>query len=212
MDMNPGHATTEAPIPPTSSRRESHGQHSHEHSHEQVPLSNTPRHLPAISPTSAPVQMHHSDDEPPRLLPPTTPGPSTANPIHQSSFTPIRKDTDSPVSTQGTFGSADISTPSYSAETSPNLHHSIFSAKDGSDISHNRRASRRRTGPLSQLSRERAALIRKLGACPECRRRRVAVSVRPQLIDLAALAPRFHASFFQNTNKKRASAIPVIMA
>jgi hypothetical protein len=29
---------------------------------------------------------------------------------------------------------------------------------------------------LSQQSRERAALIRKLGACHDCRRRRVAVS------------------------------------
>lgn len=37
-----------------------------------------------------------------------------------------------------------------------------------------RRASRRRTGPLSAESRERAGVIRRLGACPDCRRRRVA--------------------------------------
>ncbi|SPO02158.1 uncharacterized protein DNG_04831 [Cephalotrichum gorgonifer] len=63
---------------------------------------------------------------------------------------------------------------SYGAETSPNLHQSIFSVTDGSDLSNHRRATRRRTGPLSQQQREKAALIRKLGACPDCRRRRVA--------------------------------------
>jgi hypothetical protein len=39
-----------------------------------------------------------------------------------------------------------------------------------------RRASRRRTGPLTAVQRERAHLIRKMGACSDCRRRRVAVS------------------------------------
>lgn len=48
---------------------------------------------------------------------------------------------------------------------------------NGSDNSQNRRANRRRTGPLSADQRERAAIIRKLGACPDCRRRRVAVSM-----------------------------------
>lgn len=48
---------------------------------------------------------------------------------------------------------------------------------NGSDPSQNRRANRRRTGPLSADQRERAAIIRKLGACPDCRRRRVAVSM-----------------------------------
>ena len=52
----------------------------------------------------------------------------------------------------------------------------IFSAKDGSDPNAIRRPSRRRTGPLSASQREKAALIRKLGACNDCRRRRVAVS------------------------------------
>lgn len=41
-------------------------------------------------------------------------------------------------------------------------------------MSNSRRANRRRTGPLSAEQREKAALIRKLGACPDCRRRRVA--------------------------------------
>lgn len=48
---------------------------------------------------------------------------------------------------------------------------------NGSDPSQNRRANRRRTGPLSAEQREKAAIIRKLGACKECRRRRVAVSM-----------------------------------
>lgn len=50
---------------------------------------------------------------------------------------------------------------------------------NGSDPSKDRRANRRRTGPLSTEQREKAAIIRKLGACSECRRRRVAVSMIP---------------------------------
>ncbi|KAL5611680.1 hypothetical protein BROUX41_000742 [Berkeleyomyces rouxiae] len=53
------------------------------------------------------------------------------------------------------------------------LHHSLGLVNDTS-ISNSRRPSRRRTGPLSQQQREKAALIRKLGACMDCRRRRVA--------------------------------------
>ncbi|TWU75501.1 hypothetical protein ED733_005508 [Metarhizium rileyi] len=109
------------------------------------------RHAAMYSPTS------------PRLMHPDSP--------------PPRKDTLSSISTQATTAttaSAETNNTSYSAETSPSLHQSIFSVKDGSDVSNTRRASRRRTGPLSQQSRERAALIRKLGACHDCRRRRVA--------------------------------------
>ncbi|KAM7202373.1 hypothetical protein V8F33_002781 [Rhypophila sp. PSN 637] len=50
----------------------------------------------------------------------------------------------------------------------------VFSVKDGSDVAAQRRPSRRRTGPLSEEQRRRAALIRKLGACTDCRKRRVA--------------------------------------
>jgi len=98
--------------------------------------------------------------------------------VSQSS-PPMRKDTGSSTSTNAssdttvvTTTSTDTSTTAYSVESSQ----SIFSVKDGSEISSNRRASRRRTGPLSAAQREKAALIRKLGACPDCRRRRVAVS------------------------------------
>ncbi|KZL73210.1 hypothetical protein CT0861_04264 [Colletotrichum tofieldiae] len=98
--------------------------------------------------------------------PPPTPG--------QSASPPLRKDTNSSISTQATAASAatnmsaDTSNSSYSADTSPNLT-SIFHVKDGSDVSNRVRASRRRTGPLSQQQREKAALIRKLGACSDCR-------------------------------------------
>ncbi|KAI0191350.1 hypothetical protein F4808DRAFT_465398 [Astrocystis sublimbata] len=51
---------------------------------------------------------------------------------------------------------------------------SIFSIKDGSEISNSRRATRKRAGPLLAATRQKAALIRKHGACPDCRRRRVA--------------------------------------
>ncbi|KUI70314.1 hypothetical protein VM1G_06199 [Cytospora mali] len=50
----------------------------------------------------------------------------------------------------------------------------VFSVNDGSDMSQARRANRRRTGPLTPEQRERAAVMRKLGACKDCRRRRVA--------------------------------------
>ncbi|KAK8132937.1 hypothetical protein PG999_001110 [Apiospora kogelbergensis] len=89
---------------------------------------------------------------------------------------PSRKDTASSTSTNVTDATAvtnassDTNATIYSVESSQ----SIFSVKDGAEISNSRRASRRRTGPLSAQQREKAALIRKLGACQDCRRRRVA--------------------------------------
>lgn len=73
-------------------------------------------------------------------------------------------------------GASETTTNSYRANA---LHQSTLSIEDGSDISNNRRTSRRRRGPLSQQARSRAALIRQLGACSGCRRRRVAVSNPP---------------------------------
>ncbi|RYC63294.1 hypothetical protein CHU98_g2911 [Xylaria longipes] len=115
--------------------------------------------------------------------------------VSQSS-PPMRKDTASSTSTNAsdttvvTATSTDTSTTAYSVESSQ----SIFSVKDGSEISSNRRASRRRTGPLSAAQREKAALIRKLGACPDCRRRRVAAVQKYRssspLQELATLAGR----------------------
>ncbi|KAM5342854.1 hypothetical protein ACJ41O_013820 [Fusarium nematophilum] len=110
---------------------------------------------------------------------------------------PLRKDTCSSISTQATtatLASTETNNTSYSADTSPNLHQSIFSIKDGSDVSNNRRTSRRRTGPLSQQSRERAALIRKLGACNDCRRRRVACHPSHHNMTWEDVVAKFHRS------------------
>ncbi len=107
----------------------------------------------------------------------------------ESASPPVRKDTNSSTSTTATIATlASIASNAsnlsnetvgtgYSLQPSPSFpSQAVFSVKDGADIAANRRATRRRTGPLSALQRERAALIRKLGACSDCRRRRVAVS------------------------------------
>lgn len=99
---------------------------------------------------------------------------------------PVRKDTTSSTSTTATaatlatLGSNESAATTYSTETSPSFaNQAVFHVKDGNEVTAQRRPSRRRTGPLSNLQRERAALIRKLGACSDCRRRRVAVSSGP---------------------------------
>lgn len=98
---------------------------------------------------------------------------------------PVRKDTTSSTSTVTTNSTlATITTNEtpgtpYSVDASPTSYgaQGVFSARDGSNIaSQQRRANRRRTGPLTAAQRERAHLIRKMGACNDCRKRRVAVS------------------------------------
>lgn len=142
-------------------------QNQHQHHQHQHQLQQQQHHH----------QQHHHHHQHHQIPMPSTPSTTHFAPI---SSPPLRQDTSSSVSTQattGTLASTETNNTSYSADTSPNLHQSIFSLKDGSDVSNTRRTSRRRTGPLSQQSRERAALIRKLGACGDCRRRRVAVSI-----------------------------------
>lgn len=140
----------------------------------QTPAQQQPQPQPQPSPPPPQQQQAQQQTTPQQQqpqLPPPTPG--------QSASPPLRKDTNSSISTQATAASAasnmsaETNNTSYSADTSPNLT-SIFHVKDGSDVSNRVRASRRRTGPLSQQQREKAALIRKLGACNDCRRRRVA--------------------------------------
>jgi hypothetical protein len=96
---------------------------------------------------------------------------------------PVRKDTSSSISTAATLGNSTTlgtedtpGTPYSSVASSPTTFaaQAVFSARDGSNVTPQRRASRRRTGPLTAVQRERAHLIRKMGACPDCRRRRVA--------------------------------------
>lgn len=65
-------------------------------------------------------------------------------------------------------------TYSVGASAAPTLE-DLIKADDGNGAVNNRGPGRRRTGPLSREQRVRAAMIRKLGACQDCRRRRVAV-------------------------------------
>ncbi|RYP61242.1 hypothetical protein DL769_007783 [Monosporascus sp. CRB-8-3] len=138
---------------PKDSQSEERVQHASSHQSEQ------PGHQPQ------PQHARHGASS--RLDRPPTPAQAS---------TPLRKDTASSNSTNAsdvtavTNATGDTSATAYSVESSQ----SIFSVKDGAEISSNRRASRRRTGPLSAQQREKAALIRKLGACADCRRRRVA--------------------------------------
>ncbi|OAR01072.1 hypothetical protein LLEC1_05466 [Akanthomyces lecanii] len=152
----------------------------------------------SISPTSHPAMLSRHDEATPRYHRPSTPSTGSVHLLHYAtSTTPLQNDTASTVSTQATaatLASSETNPTSYSADTSPSLHQSIFSIKDGSDVSNNRRASRRRTGPLSQQSRERAALIRKLGACPDCRRRRVACHPSHHDMTWEDVVHKFHQS------------------
>lgn len=100
-----------------------------------------------------------------------------------SASPPVRKDTTSStstaatVSTLATQASAETAATQYTVDAPPSFAtQAVFSARDGSNVATQRRASRRRTGPLTAVQRERAHLIRKMGACGDCRRRRVAVS------------------------------------
>lgn len=112
-----------------------------------------------------------------------------------SASPPVRKDTISSTSTTATTStdatvtSNDTTATALSIESPSHSYNgqAVFSAAEGDPIltphriNSSLRPSRRRTGPLSAEQRERAALIRKLRACPDCRRRRVAVSTGASL-------------------------------
>ena len=169
MRMHPAPSLAES-FPKDSKQEERPAQHASpgEQQYQQPPQqSQQADHQPQAQP-----QQHQSGHGTPNPLldqPTTSTQPSS----------PMRKDTGSSNSTNATDAtavtnaSAETGATSYSVESSQ----SIFSVKDGAEVSSNRRASRRRTGPLSAQQREKAALIRKLGACADCRRRRVAVSL-----------------------------------
>jgi len=136
---------------------------------------------PAPSLLEAPPKRNDEDRSGPNRT--TSPGSGRPDRHTPAESPPLRKDTTSSTSTTltaasgSTITSGDTSGTSYSVGSSPTFPtQGIFSVKDGADLSSNRgRASRRRTGPLPQDKREKAALIRKMGACLDCRRRRVAV-------------------------------------
>ncbi|KAL1865423.1 hypothetical protein VTK73DRAFT_5253 [Phialemonium thermophilum] len=117
----------------------------------------------------------------------------TASPRSAESHGPARSPSSSPLMRKDTYSSTSTTATAATAatgasnetvattvfthpQTSPRLlaqaAFSVKAAAEGAVAI--RRASRRRTGPLSAVQRERAALIRKLGACADCRRRRVA--------------------------------------
>ncbi|KAL2199881.1 hypothetical protein P885DRAFT_66781 [Corynascus similis CBS 632.67] len=113
---------------------------------------------------------------------------------------PTRKDTNSSISTAATLGTSttlctdETSGTSYSGASSPTFAvQGVFSARDGTNVTPQRRASRRRTGPLTAVQRERAHLIRKMGACPDCRRRRVACHPNHHNMTWEDAAKRFRA-------------------
>ncbi|KAJ2902450.1 Tyrosine-protein phosphatase non-receptor type 6 [Zalerion maritima] len=136
----------------------------------------------SYSPATTPRPASHQPDPVEARRHSQSPGPETI----RVNSPPTRKDTMSSTSTLSSANNATVSvaidasaTSTVNAEQNPvspiqSQGQNIFSARDGADIANNRRASRRRTGPLSQQQREKAALIRKLGACHDCRRRRVA--------------------------------------
>jgi hypothetical protein len=130
----------------------SHQHHRHHHHHQPSPEEQDGR--------SGPTHLERS---------PISPGHSSPPPRKDTVSSTSTNDSDMTVVTEETN---DTNGTNYSVQSSQ----SIFSVKDGAEVANNRRASRRRTGPLSAQQREKAALIRKLGACADCRRRRVAVS------------------------------------
>ncbi|CAM1510136.1 Fc.00g004710.m01.CDS01 [Cosmosporella sp. VM-42] len=219
--MNSAAAHSLAEAPPAAAPISQHHQQQPLQSPTQTSDSLPPVSLPSISSPPAPPSaslpaalqgLPPNPDEPPPLRQSSPTSPSshyTFEPHHHQqqqhghhlhphpTSPPLRKDTSSSISTQATtatLASTETNNTSYSADTSPNLHQSIFSVKDGSDVSNNRRTSRRRTGPLSQQSRERAALIRKLGACNDCRRRRVACHPSHHNMTWEDVVNKFHRS------------------
>ncbi|KAK5663732.1 hypothetical protein OQA88_4163 [Cercophora sp. LCS_1] len=138
---------------------------------------------PPKSETPHPGQQQHTNGESPS---PNHNVPNGSRENHGSQAdgnpAPIRKDTNSSttsaattVATLATLASNESATTGFSGGQSPGFaSQAVFSVADGTAVEPQRRASRRRTGPLTAAQREKAALIRKLGACSDCRRRRVA--------------------------------------
>lgn len=102
---------------------------------------------------------------------------------------PERQNTSSSTATVATTiatqASAETTTSTYSLETASDKLLSSqpssqprFSVGNGIDVTPSRRPSstRRRQGPLTAEQRRKASVIRRLGACPSCKKRRVAVS------------------------------------
>lgn len=99
----------------------------------------------------------------------------------RSSSPPLRQDTHLSTSTTATNATSNSLTSAATA-ASPRSTASSPSAYPGqnlpfsvnsSELGQGKKPNRRRTGPLNPEQREKAAIIRKMGACDDCRRRRV---------------------------------------
>lgn len=97
----------------------------------------------------------------------------------RSPISPSTQHDTAPSTNAAVFGSLTAgetaSTP-YSNVSSPTSgpRQVVFPLHETSEYGGIKKPSRRRTGPLSAESREKASVIRRLGACEDCRRRRVA--------------------------------------
>lgn len=103
----------------------------------------------------------HDTDEPSQLLPPLDSAATKS--VHMTSA--------GLPSVESTSSLANIEPP-----RTPLKSASQITIQDGQDLADERRTpkgARRRTGPLNKEQRIKAAIIRKIGACQDCRRRRV---------------------------------------
>ncbi|KAK0729296.1 hypothetical protein B0T21DRAFT_385379 [Apiosordaria backusii] len=163
-------------------------------------------------------QQHHPQQQPHQQPPPPPGSPGTSNLVnggdhgrqHEAS-SPMRQNTTSSTATVPSLASLSTegTTPTpYSLETptSPSFAtaqaaaQAVFSARDGADVTAQRRASRRRTGPLNPEQREKASLIRKMGACGDCKRRRVACHPSHHNTTWEALTKKYGHSSPPNAN------------
>ena len=113
----------------------------------------------------------------------------------QPGASPVRQDTTSststiaPSSTPATILSGDTAAAGHNNGPLPScsgqagdVPASPVSGGKARDVSESRRpraGNRRRTGPLTHVQRQRASIIRRIGACLDCRKRRVAVGYEP---------------------------------
>ncbi|KAK4201794.1 hypothetical protein QBC40DRAFT_48751 [Triangularia verruculosa] len=170
-----------AELPPKEDDGRAQQQQPHHHHQQQQ-----------YQPQQQQQQQHHPQQQPPPPPPPGgSPGTGTSALVNGGEYgrqleaaSPMRQNTNSSTTTvtsQATDGttptpySLDTHTPSSpSLATAQVAAQAVFNARDGADVTAQRRASRRRTGPLNPEQREKASLIRKMGACGDCKRRRVA--------------------------------------
>lgn len=116
-------------------------------------------------------------------------------PRSRSASPPSRKDTELSTATSATSNSlvsSDTAATTHSIASSPSAipGQNLFSVAnpEGGEGS---RPNRRRTGPLNPEQRRKAAIIRKVGACDECRRRRVACQPEHHGISWAEAEERY---------------------